>query len=97
MSARNVIRLNDGTAVPRLAFGTGEPPDLCFSSEIVTHTTLTAATPFLEKECSAHLLAALQKGFRHIDTAEFYLNEESVGTALDKWEDKREDVSITTK
>ena len=32
-------------------------------------------------ECEAAVLAALKAGYRHIDTAAFYRNEENVGAA----------------
>ncbi|GLH03654.1 Aldo-keto reductase (AKR) [Gryllus bimaculatus] len=45
--------------------------------------------------------AALQAGYRHIDTATFYCNESAIGRALKKWFDagklKREEVFIVTK
>ncbi|XP_023311655.1 alcohol dehydrogenase [NADP(+)]-like isoform X2 [Anoplophora glabripennis] len=44
---------------------------------------------------------ALEEGYRHIDTAFNYNNEESIGNALQKWfssgKGKREDLFITTK
>ncbi|KAI4456479.1 aldo/keto reductase [Holotrichia oblita] len=44
---------------------------------------------------------ALELGYRHIDTAQSYQNEESIGNLLKKWFDsgklKREDIFITTK
>ncbi|KAF6212226.1 hypothetical protein GE061_012747 [Apolygus lucorum] len=45
--------------------------------------------------------AALAAGYRHIDTASSYGNEEGIGRVLKKWFDsgklKREDVFIVTK
>lgn len=44
--------------------------------------------------------AALESGYRHIDTAFTYGNEEAIGKTLKKWFDKggkREDLFITTK
>ena len=43
------------------------------------------------------LLQFLRNGIKHIDTAELYENEASVGLALARWEGSREDVFITTK
>src|SRR6187200_432425 len=40
---------------------------------------------------------ALEVGYRHIDTAQIYGNEEDVGYALRESEIKRDDVFITTK
>ncbi|XP_058799853.1 aldo-keto reductase Mkms_1984-like isoform X2 [Phymastichus coffea] len=44
--------------------------------------------------------AALEDGYRHIDTATVYKNEEAIGKSLKKWfakGNKREDLFITTK
>lgn len=45
--------------------------------------------------------AALEIGYRHIDTAYYYKNEHVIGKVLKRWFDsgklKREDVYITTK
>ncbi|MTV82725.1 aldo/keto reductase [Secundilactobacillus folii] len=43
------------------------------------------------------VLAALNAGYRHIDTAAFYGNEESVGRAIHDSGVKREDLWVTTK
>jgi diketogulonate reductase-like aldo/keto reductase len=47
--------------------------------------------------CEAAVLAALEAGYRHIDTASMYGNEESVGAAIRKSGIRRENVFITTK
>lgn len=49
-----------------------------------------------EKTESA-VLAALKAGYRHIDTAAIYYNEESVGKAIIKSGISRKDIFITTK
>lgn len=43
------------------------------------------------------VLYALKVGYRHIDTAQLYQNEESVGQAIKDSKIKREDIFITTK
>lgn len=43
------------------------------------------------------VLSALKLGYRHIDTAMYYFNEEDVGRAVRDSNLKREDVFITTK
>ncbi|HMD56951.1 MAG TPA: aldo/keto reductase [Solirubrobacteraceae bacterium] len=48
-------------------------------------------------ECVDAVRAALELGYRHIDTAQAYGNEESVGRALRESGVPREDVFITTK
>ena len=48
----------------------------------------------------AVITSALDSGYRHIDTAFNYNNEEAIGKSLKKWFDqggKREDLFITTK
>jgi diketogulonate reductase-like aldo/keto reductase len=47
--------------------------------------------------CEAAVLAALEAGYRHIDTAAIYGNEESVGAALRRSGIPREDIFVTTK
>ena len=47
--------------------------------------------------CEAAVLAALEAGYRHIDTASMYGNEESVGAAVKKSGIRREDIFVTTK
>jgi diketogulonate reductase-like aldo/keto reductase len=47
--------------------------------------------------CTQSCLAALQAGYRHIDTAQFYANEHEVGEALRKSGLSRSEVFITTK
>jgi diketogulonate reductase-like aldo/keto reductase len=47
--------------------------------------------------CEAAVLAALEAGYRHIDTAAMYGNEESVGTAVRTSGIPRENIFVTTK
>jgi len=47
--------------------------------------------------CKAAVLAALEAGYRHIDTASMYGNEESVGAAIRKSGIPREQIFVTTK
>lgn len=49
------------------------------------------------EKCVNSCLKALEAGYRHIDTAQYYENEESVGKALRDSKLQREDVYITTK
>ena len=49
------------------------------------------------EECYAATLAALQAGYRHVDTAAMYRNEAEVGRALRDSGVPREDVFVTTK
>ena len=47
--------------------------------------------------CEAAVLAALEAGYRHIDTAAMYGNEESVGAAIRRSGIRRENIFVTTK
>lgn len=49
------------------------------------------------RKCEAAVLAALEAGYRHIDTASFYGNEESVGAAVKASGIGREEIFVTTK
>jgi diketogulonate reductase-like aldo/keto reductase len=48
-------------------------------------------------ECGAAVRSALEAGYRHIDTAQAYGNEESVGRALRESGVAREQIFVTTK
>jgi diketogulonate reductase-like aldo/keto reductase len=47
--------------------------------------------------CEAAVLSALEAGYRHIDTASMYGNEESVGAAIRRSGIPREEIFVTTK
>jgi 2,5-diketo-D-gluconate reductase B len=47
--------------------------------------------------CRAAVESALGLGYRHIDTAEMYANEEAIGTAIVASRVKRGDLHVTTK
>ncbi|HEU5445125.1 MAG TPA: aldo/keto reductase, partial [Pseudolabrys sp.] len=49
------------------------------------------------RKCEAAVRAALEAGYRHIDTASFYGNEESVGAAVRASGIPRKDIFVTTK
>lgn len=48
-------------------------------------------------ECERCVLDALSVGYRHIDTAQSYFNEEEVGNAIKKSGIKREEIFLTSK
>lgn len=48
-------------------------------------------------ECERCVLDVLDAGYRSIDTAQSYFNEEQVGSAIRKSDVKREDIFLTTK
>lgn len=50
-----------------------------------------------KEECERCVLDALSVGYRHIDTAQAYFNEEEVGSAIAKSSVPRDEIFITTK
>ena len=48
-------------------------------------------------ECERCVLDALKVGYRHLDTAQSYFNEEEVGSAIEKSGVPREEIFLTTK
>ena len=50
-------------------------------------------TPTCVKSC----LEAFKSGYRHIDTAQYYANEEAVGRAIRESKLPREEIFVTTK
>jgi 2,5-diketo-D-gluconate reductase A len=55
------------------------------------------ADPGAANPCENAVLAALEAGYRHIDTAALYGSEEAVGRAIRASEVPREDLVICTK
>src|SRR3954470_10066594 len=49
------------------------------------------------EECERSVYEALQTGYRLIDTAAVYMNEEAVGNAIKRSNVAREEVFVTTK
>ncbi len=49
------------------------------------------------RECVEGVKCAIENGYRHIDTAEFYNNEESVGQGIYESGIARHDIFVTTK
>ncbi len=48
-------------------------------------------------DCKSSVLSALKAGYRHIDTAQSYFNEEEVGEAIIESKIDRKDIFLTTK
>ncbi|KAF7800274.1 hypothetical protein EIP86_011521 [Pleurotus ostreatoroseus] len=71
------IKLNDGTTIPWLAFGSG--------------------TALYQKDAAQSTTAAILAGFRHLDAAQVYRNEESVGAGIAASKVPRSELYITTK
>ena len=53
--------------------------------------------PMVGAECQAAVEAAIGMGYRHIDTAEMYGNEDAVGAAIRASGVPRQDIYLTTK
>ncbi|GAN79581.1 aldo/keto reductase [Acidocella aminolytica] len=53
--------------------------------------------PMLGEDCTKAVMQALELGYRHIDTAAAYDNEEAVGAALTATSVPREEIHVTTK
>lgn len=54
-------------------------------------------SPMKNKECKQAVTTALDVGYRHIDTAQMYNNEDAVGAAIASSDVDREEVFVTTK
>ncbi len=50
-----------------------------------------------KEDCKESVLSALKAGYRHIDTAQSYFNEEQVGDALQECGIPRKEIFLTTK
>lgn len=53
--------------------------------------------PMTGQDCTDAVLQALSIGYRHLDTAQNYQNEDAVGAALARTEVPREQIFVTTK
>ena len=53
--------------------------------------------PATKEECEKCVLDALSVGYRSLDTAQSYFNEEEVGSAIVKSGIPREDIFLTSK
>jgi 2,5-diketo-D-gluconate reductase A len=73
--------------IPSLTFNNGvEIPQVGFGVFLVP-----------SEETKAAVTSALETGYRHIDTAKIYGNEEAVGEAIAESPVDREDIFVTTK
>lgn len=70
------VKLNDGTTIPQLGFGTFQVPP---------------------EDTAATVGAALEAGYRHIDTAQGYANEAGVGEAVANSGIPRDQIYLTSK
>ncbi|KZL82144.1 aldo keto reductase [Colletotrichum incanum] len=78
------LTLNDGNQIPMLAYGLG------------TANYKSGGANFDEKIVD-NTVRAIKMGYRHLDGAEVYGNEEELGAAIKKAEVPREKLFVTTK
>ena len=79
------IALNDGTTIPQLGFGTlNVQPD-------------RRSTPANIERTAEVVGLALELGYRHIDTAQSYGNEQGVGKAIAAFGIPRDELYVTSK
>ncbi|GKT87047.1 aldo keto reductase [Colletotrichum tofieldiae] len=78
------LTLNDGNQIPMLAYGLG------------TANYKSGGANFDEKIVD-NTVRAIKVGYRHLDGAEVYGNEEELGAAIKKAEVPREKLFVTTK
>jgi diketogulonate reductase-like aldo/keto reductase len=74
------------TEMPTVEAGNAEIPALGFGTFQLSGET-----------CRESVRTALEAGYRHVDTAEYYDNEREVGAALEAADVVREDIFLTTK
>jgi diketogulonate reductase-like aldo/keto reductase len=77
MSTKFTTLLNDGSSLPRLAFGTG--------------------SALFAKDATEHVRMAIENGFTHLDGAQSYDNEQSLGAGIRASGKPRSDLYILTK
>ncbi|KAL9605588.1 MAG: hypothetical protein Q9179_001205 [Wetmoreana sp. 5 TL-2023] len=78
------LKLNDGTSVPMLAYGTGTAWYKSGSSGI-------------DRELVETIKAAVKLGYHHLDGAEVYNTETEIGVAIKESKVAREKLFVTTK
>ena len=59
--------------------------------------TISFGTFMIKQNCEQHVLDALKQGYRLIDTAASYFNEEAVGRAIRQSDIPREELFVTSK
>jgi len=79
------IKLNDGNSIPVLAYGTG------------TARSKRSGSSEIDREIVNYIKTAIKVGYRHIDGAEMYNNEEEIGVAIRESGIPREEFFVTTK
>lgn len=84
-----LIELNNGVGVPQLGLGT--------QVQALESDASEAGRKLLNDTCAEATAVALQAGYRHLDTAHGYFNEEGVGRGVAGSGVGREEVWITSK
>ena len=105
MSAvQNFVTFSDGSRMPVIGLGTWQVifnQKSCFYVQCWFNSTFNFHFKSPKEEVKAAVSAALEAGYRHIDAAYNYLNEDAIGESLDQWissgKVKRSDLFIVTK
>lgn len=84
-----LITLNNGVQVPQLGLGT--------QIQSLERDSSEAGRALLNSTSHNAVLAALQAGYRHLDTAHGYYNESGVGQAIIDSGVPREEIWVTSK
>src|ERR1041384_7734816 len=87
------IQLNDGAAIPQLGFGVFQVDPAATGTRRFGLGVFRVAPAETERIVSK----ALEIGYRHIDTAAIYGNEEGVGRAIAESGVPRDELFVTTK
>src|ERR1041384_3142308 len=87
------IQLNDGAAIPQLGFGVFQVDPAATGTRRFGLGVFRVAPAETERIVTD----ALEAGYRHIDTAAIYGNEEGVGAAIAASGLPRDELFITTK
>ncbi|PHH65181.1 hypothetical protein CDD81_3312 [Ophiocordyceps australis] len=82
-----VLTLNDGNKIPMLSYGVGTARAKMGEK----------AAPELDRELVEVTKMAIQLGYRHLDGAEVYANEEELGIAIKESGVPRDQLFVTTK
>jgi diketogulonate reductase-like aldo/keto reductase len=93
--------LNDGKKVPAIAFGTGKS-SFALRRSYSNPLSSKPGTALFGRHAKSEVAVALKAGITHIDCAEAYSNEESVGDALSEFFSSpnappRSSIYVTTK
>ncbi|HEL2071998.1 TPA: aldo/keto reductase [Streptococcus suis] len=84
-----LLTLNNGTEVPQLGLGT--------QIQSLEQDSSATGRKLLNDTTRESVVAALQSGYRHLDTAHGYYNEEGVGQAIKESGVPREEIWLTSK